>query len=338
MQADKSGKTPNTRPRRGFMAAVLCGVTLAGACIAQAAQAAWPERPIRMIVAYPPGGGTDVVARLMAKYMTTRLGVSVIVENRGGAGGRIGSDYVAHAAPDGYTLLFAAGAEITMAPATVAKMPYDPMTAFEPVTQIAGGPYIVLASKAFPPKTLQEMVGYIKAHPKDVSFSSGGNYSSSHMVNLEFNDVAGISPLHVPYRGSGPSLTALLGGEVQYTFNTPSATLALIKGNQVRPIAVASKHRLSTLPDVPTFDESGFPGFEKGSWYGLLAPRGTPAVALDTLNHVVVEFLKDPETVSYLASIYIDPIGSTRQQFHDYMAEEIQRYKELMKKMGLKPE
>lgn len=302
------------------------------------AAAAWPDRPIRLVIAYPPGGGTDIVARLMAKFLTNRLGVSVIVENRGGAGGRIGTESVVQAAPDGNTLLFAAGAEITMAPATVAQMPYDPMKDLEPITQIAGGPYILIASKAFAPNTLADLVAYTKAHPREVSYSTGGIYSSSHLMNLEFNKEVGIDPVHVPYRGSGPSLVGLMSGEVQYTFNTPSATLNLIQGGKVKPIAVASAHRLAAFPDLPTISESGYPGFVRGSWYGLLAPRGTPAPILDRLHDEVVDFLKDADTRKFLASVYIEPIGSSRADFRQHIAAEIQRYRDLMSELHLQPE
>jgi tripartite-type tricarboxylate transporter receptor subunit TctC len=312
---------------------LLCNFTVSS----PASAADWPNGTIRLIVPYPPGGGTDIVARMIAKDLSTRLGVAVVVDNRGGASGRIGTTLVAHAAPDGNTILFGTGAELTMAPATARSLGYDPLRDLQAVTEIAGGPYVLIAAKNFAPSTLVELVAEAQHHPGAVNYSSGGIYSASHMMGLQFAQRVGIDVTHVPYQGSGPSLIGLMSGEVQYTFNTPSATLELIRSGKVKAIAVASSVRLAALPNVPTISESGYPGFVGGSWYGLLVPRGTPKPIVDRLAAETVHFLAMPDTESTLDKMYIRPIGSSPVQFRDFIAAEIGRYKQLMNSMHLAP-
>ncbi len=323
-----------------FAVAIGLVSALAAACLSPstALAQAWPSRPITLVLAYPPGGGTDNVARMLAKFWSEQMGVPVVVDNRGGAGGRIGTQSVARAAPDGYTVLFGTGAELTMAPATVAKMPYDPERDFDPVTQIGGGPYLLIASKSFPPNNVQELVAYEKQNPGKVNYSSGGMYAATHLIGLQFNDRTGINTLHVPYRGSGPSLVGLMGGEVQYTFNTPSSSLELVQGGKVKILAVASPARLSKLPDVPTIAESGYPGFAGGSWYGLMVPAGTPAAATERLRAETIKFLNDEKSRAALEGVYIRPIGSSAEELKKLISSEIARYKQLMTKLKLAPE
>jgi tripartite-type tricarboxylate transporter receptor subunit TctC len=318
---------------------IVAGIAAVALCLSTAASAAdWPSKTIRLVVAYPPGGGTDIVARLLAEDLTERLGVGVLVDNRGGAAGRLGTAFVAQSPPDGNTVLFGSVGELTMAPATVSAMPYDPLKDLEPITQIAGGPYVLVASPAFPPNTLAELIAYSKSHPGKVNFSSGGTYGSVHLVTLQFDQKVGIDALHVPYRGSGPALLGVMSGDAQFTLNTPAATIDLIKAHKLKIIAVASTHRLAAFPDTPTISESGFPGFVGGSWYGLLVPLGTPKPIVDRLHDETVRFLGLPKTRKALESLYIEPIGSSPAEFGQFMASDIDRYRKLMSSMNLKPE
>lgn len=313
--------------------------TVLGMAVVGAVQAAtWPVKPIKLVIPYPPGGGTDIVGRLLAAELSVRLGETVVVENRGGAGGRIGANTVVRSAPDGYTLLFGTGAELTIAPSTVASMPYDPVHDLAPITQIGGGPYILVASSSFPPNTLGELIAYAKKHPGQVNYSSGGVFSAPHLLSLQFNLETGINTVHIAYKGSGPSLVDLVGGQVQYTFNTPAATLDLIKSGKLKAIAVATKQRLPKLPDVPTISEAGVPGLVGGSWYGLLAPQGTPKSIIDRLNAETVRFVNLPKVRQTLLDSYIEPIGSTADEFAAYIRSEIKRYQSLVKTLDLKPE
>jgi len=314
------------------------GVLAVAAMPVAALAASWPTKPIRLVIPYPPGGGTDIVARLLAEDLSQRLNEPVIVENRAGAGGRIGTEFVAHAAADGYTLLFGTGAELTIAPATVAKMPYDPARDLEPITQIGRGPYILVASPRFPPNTLAQLIAYAKAHPGQVNYSSGGVFSAPHLLGLQFDQEVGIKTIHVAYKGSGPSLVGLMSGQVQYTFNTPAATMDLIKSHKLKAIAVATLHRLPKLPEVPTMSEAGLPGFVGGSWYGLLAPRGTPKPIVDRLNAETVRFVHLPKTRQIFKDSYIEPIGGTADEFGRYIRSEIERYRKLVSALGLKPQ
>lgn len=300
--------------------------------------ATWPVKPIKLVIPYPPGGGTDIVGRLLATELSMRLGETVVVENRGGAGGRIGANTVVRSAPDGYTLLFGTGAELTIAPSTVASMPYDPVQDLAPITQIGGGPYILVASSLFPPNTLAELIAYAKKHPGQVNYSSGGVFSAPHLLGLQFNLETGIDTVHIAYKGSGPSLVDLVGGQVQYTFNTPAATLDLIESGKLKAIAVATKQRLSKLPNVPTISEAGVPGLVGGSWYGLLAPRGTPSPIIDRLNAETVRFVNLPKVRQTLLDAYIEPVGSTANEFGAFIHTEIRRYQTLVKTLGLKAE
>lgn len=313
---------------------------LAVSPMARSARAAapWPTRPITLVVPYPPGGGTDVVARLLAKHLSERLGVGVVVDNRAGAGGRMGTQYVVNASPDGSTLLFGSGAELTMAPATVRNMPYDPLKDLVPIVRIAGGPYVLLGAPAFAPNNVRELVAWAKEHPGQLNFSSGGLYSASHLFELQFNERVGINATHVPYRGSGPSLVALVGNEVQYTVNTPSVTLDLIAAGKVKVLAVCSEKRLDKLPKVPTLIEQGYPGLVGGSWYGLLSPRGTPAAVVERLNQETNRFLEQPSSREMLEKVYIKPIGGSSADFQSFMQAETIRFKDLMARLRLQPE
>jgi tripartite-type tricarboxylate transporter receptor subunit TctC len=309
------------------------------ACIAGPADAqSWPSKPIKFIVGYPAGGGADISARLFAEHMSKGLGQPIIVENRAGAGGTIGATSVVRAEPDGYTLYVAAISEISIAPATVKDLPYDPSADFKPVVMFGKWPQILVASPNFPPKNVPELVAYVKANPGKVGFSSFGNNTLNHIAGERFKSVLGIDTLHVPYKGSGPSLTGIMGDHVQYTFDSPSTTLSLIESGKLKAIGVAGPERLAGAPGIPTLAEAGLPNFNVLSWIGLMAPPGTPQPIIDRLNKEALSALQLPEVQATLKKSNTEPGGGTPEEFAKRIREEIADYKQITAKIGIVPQ
>jgi tripartite-type tricarboxylate transporter receptor subunit TctC len=298
----------------------------------------WPSKPIKFIVGYPAGGGADISARLFAEHLPKTLGQPIIVENRAGGGGRIGATSVARAEPDGYTLYVAAISEISIAPATVKDMPYDPEKDFRPIALFGKWPQILVASPSFPPNNIAELVAYLKANPGKVSYSSFGTNTLNHINGERFKAVLGIEAVHVPYKGSGPSLTDVMGGHVQYTFDAPSTTLSLIQSGKLKAIGVAGPERLAAAPELPTLAEAGLPNFYVSSWIGLLAPAGTPQAIVDRLNKETLAALALPEVQAVLRKANTEPGGGTPGEFAKRIRDEIADYKQLAAKIGIVPQ
>ncbi|MDB5924723.1 MAG: tripartite tricarboxylate transporter substrate binding protein, partial [Betaproteobacteria bacterium] len=245
--------------------------------LAQAhAQANYPNKPMRWVVPYAAGGGADVIARPIAIRLSEALGQPVVYDNRAGGGGLIGAEFVARSAPDGYTFLVAAGNTHVFATLLNDKIAYDPVKDFAPITKFDTTPNVLVANAAFPPKTIKELTAYGKANPGKIVWASSGSGSGGHLAIIQFAEEAGIKVLHVPYKGAGPATTGTLAGENQLIFVNTGVVMSHIKAGRLRPLGFASAKRLSTLPDVPTFDESGFPGFDSSNFKGLMAPAGTP--------------------------------------------------------------
>ncbi len=319
-----------------LVASALC--VLAGSGIATVQAQTWPAKPIKMIVGYPPGGGADVMARLIAERLSRTLGQQVLVENRAGASGTIGTAAVVRADPDGYTLLLATVSDMSIAPAMNKSLPFDVEKDLQPITQVARGPYILVANPGFPPNTLPEMVAYIKANPGKVSYSSFGEKTLNHLFGEMFKAAAGIDSLHVPYKGSAPSIADLVGGQIQYSFDNPAVTLALVKGGKLKAIAVTSAQRLSGADSIPTVVEGGQPELVGGTWYGLYAPAKTPRSVVDKLNAEMLALLKSPEMIKLLEDRYFQPAGGTPEELGRVMTREIAQWRQLAAKIGLKIE
>jgi tripartite-type tricarboxylate transporter receptor subunit TctC len=298
----------------------------------------WPSQPIRMIVGYPPGGGTDTVARVLALRMGQVLNQSVVVENRGGASGTIAAQQVVRAAPDGYTIAFATASPLTGAPLTIKGLTYDPMKDLIPVTRIGGGPFIMVANPSFPPNNMRELVDYAKAHPGVVNYASPGVMTANYFFSEQLNMDAGIQTVHVPYKGSAALLNDVMAGQVQYTLDTPGTTLPLIKNGKLKPLAVFSEERLQRAPDIPTAKESGFPEMVGGSWYGLLVPAGTPKPIIDALYKATKVALEDPEVQRTLADRDVIIEGSTPEAFSEYLNKEYARWKSVTQRLGIEPQ
>jgi tripartite-type tricarboxylate transporter receptor subunit TctC len=322
-------------PPRFFLLALLA-VLLPATAAAQTD--AWPSRPIHMVVGYPPGGSTDIAGRLLAERLAARLGQPVIVENRAGAGGTIGAQSVVRAEPDGYTILLAASPEVSIAPVTLKSLAYDPVKDLAPITLVGQVPFFLVANPAFPPNTLQELIAYAKANPGKVNYSSFGNNTSNHLVGELFKATAGIDTVHVPYKGSGPSIVDLMAGQVQYTFDTPAATWTQVKAGKLKAIAVTTTARLPSAPNVPTMGEAGLPGFVGGTWFGLLAPAKTPRPVIDRLNAEVAAVLHSPQFRKVFEERDIIPGGDSPEEFGRFIAAEVTKWRTLAARIGLQPQ
>ena len=312
-------------------ALLLCAAGLAAA-------QSWPAKPIRLIVPFPPGGGNDTVARAIAEQIAPPLGQPVVVDNRPGAGGIVGAQEAARAAPDGYTLFLGGVGSHAVNPNLHPKLPYDAVKDFAPITLVASAPSVLVVYPGLPPKNIAEFTAYVKANPGKLNYASNGNGSSSHIAAVLYENGTGTKMTHVPYKGLGPALTDLLSGRVELMFNSIVAILPHIQSGKLRALAVTSKRRSSLLPDVPTLAESGVKDYEAGSWYGILAPAGTPQPVVERLNAEIVKATKTPEVQKRLAGEGADVIGSTPQEFAEHIRSELARMKTAVSAGGLKVE
>jgi tripartite-type tricarboxylate transporter receptor subunit TctC len=318
-----------------------CRLALAIGCVLPADNAraqTWPSKPIKFVVGYPPGGGADLMARLYAEQMSKRLGQPIVVESRPGAGGTIGTMSVVRAEPDGYTLYVAAISEISIAPATVKTVPYDPTKDFSPVTVFGRWAQVLVASPAFPPNNIPELLTYVKAHPGTVSYSSVGNNTLNHVNGERLKAVLGIDALHVPFKGSSPSLTSVMGNHVQYTFDSPGTILPLVQAGKLKAIGVAGPARMASAPEIPTLAEAGLPAFHVLSWIGLLAPLNTPPPIIDRLNAEANAVMATPEVRQALRRTNTEPGGGSPEQFAQQIRTEIAEYRSFVAKSGLVPQ
>jgi tripartite-type tricarboxylate transporter receptor subunit TctC len=302
------------------------------------AQGAYPTKPIRLIVPFPAGGTTDILARSTANELSKSLGQPVIVENRAGAGGNIGADAVAKSAPDGYTLLMGTVGTHGINSGLYAKMPYDAVKDFAPVTIVAAVPNMLVVHPSVPAKTVKELIDYAKANPGKVTFASSGAGTSIHLSGELFKTMAGVDILHIPYKGSSPALTDLAGGQVNIMFDNMPSALPLVKGGRLRALAVTTLKRSPAMPDLPTLSEAGLPGFDASSWFAVLAPAGTPRDIVNKLNASIVKSLGAPEMKEKLASQGAEPIGNTPEQFAAHIQSELVKWARVIKESGAKVE
>jgi len=299
------------------------------------AHAGWPTRPIRIVIGYPPGGSTDVAGRLLAEQLGRRLGQQVVVDNRGGAGGTVGASSVVRAEPDGYTLLLAASPEVSIAPITMKAMPYDPVRELQPITLVGQVPFLLVVNPAVPANTLAEFIAHAKANPGKLNYSSFGNNTSNHLAGELFKSLTGTQGVHVPYKGSGPSIVDLIGGQVQYTFDTPPAVLEHVRGGKLRALAVASRERLPAAPQVATFAEAGLPEFNGGTWFGLFAPAKTPRAVIERVNGETVALLNAADFAKGFTDRGIVPSPQTPEEFGRFVQAEVNKWKDLAAKVGI---
>jgi len=297
-------------------------------------KAAYPERPIRLVVPFPPGGGTDLVSRTIQPALQAQLGQQVVIDNRGGAQGLVGTAIAAQAAPDGYTLVIAEIGAIALAPAISDKVQFDPIRDFAPISKLIEQPYIMSVHPSVPAKSLAEFIKLAKAKAGALNYGSGN--TTAHVAQELFYQTAGVKLQHIPYRGSGPSVVALVGNEVQALFSGPGAALPQIKAGRIRGLAVSTIKRSRELPDLPTLDESGFKGFEISGWYGLAAPARTPQPVIARLNAEIVKILSGGEAAQQLSARGYDPAPTTPEAFGRYLQSEVARWTKAVKQFGIK--
>ena len=298
---------------------------------------AYPTRPIRLIVAYPPGGGTDIVGRMMAQKLPETLGQNVVIDNRGGATGTIGTDLAAHANPDGYTLLMGNVAPNAINVSLFKKLPYDPVGDFAPVSLVAITPNILAVNPGVPVKSVNDLIALAKAKPGTLNFPSSGVGSSSHLAGELFKILAKVDMVHVPYKGGGPALVDTISGQMQIMFATMPAAMPHVKSGKVRPVAVTTEKRSQAMPELPTISET-IKGYEAATWYGMLAPAGTPRALVSRLHEAVVKTLAAPDMRERLGAQGFEPVGNTPAEFAAYIKSEIAKWGRVIREAGIKPE
>ena len=311
-----------------MMARALLALGIAAIASAAGAQQAYPDRTVKIVVPYPPGGTTDLLARAVAGRLTDSLGQTFIVENRGGASGSIGSEAVARATPDGYTLLMGTISTHGINPA-IGKVPYDPVKDFQPVTDVADTPNVLTVNPDTPYRTLKDVLEAARAKPGSITFGSTSPGGSPHMSGELLKSMTGTDLLHVPYKGGGPMLVDLMGGQIQLGFDNLPSSMPHIKAGKIRPIAVTTTERWPQAPDIPTIAESGVPGYEVSAWFGLLAPAGTPRPIVDRLQKAVAEILKMPQVNAQLLELGAKPVGNTPEQFAAMIDAELQKWRKV---------
>jgi tripartite-type tricarboxylate transporter receptor subunit TctC len=310
---------------------LLAGVLLAILPAAAIAQGAYPTKPVRLIVAFPPGGSTDIIARLVGQKLSERVGQQVVVDNRGGAGGTIGTDIAAKSTADGYTLTMGTTSTHVIAPAIFPNVKYDPIKDFEPITLVASTPYLLVLHPGVKAKSLKEFVALVKSQPGKLNYASAGSGTTTQIAMEMLKLAAGIDIVHVPYNGNGPAGTATMGGQVQALFGSMPAVLPHAKAGRLNAIAVGTAKRSSALPNVPTVAESGYPGFEVSLWLGFFAPKGTPAPVLKKLYGELVTIAKSPEMKEPFERNGADPMTTTPAELTKLMSGELDKYKKVIK-------
>ncbi|WP_219220315.1 Bug family tripartite tricarboxylate transporter substrate binding protein [Variovorax boronicumulans] len=301
-----------------------------------AAQAdSFPDKPITLVIPFPPGGPTDAMARTLAAEMKDRLGQPMIVENRAGAGGNIGADYVARATPDGQTLLFGTSGPLAINVSLYRKPGYDPVKSFAPVIQVGYLPNILVVNPSLPVKNVKELIAYAKANPGKLSYASSGNGASSHLAGVLFNATAGIDLQHIPYKGTGPALNDLLGGQVSMSFTDVLTALPYVKTDKLRALGITTAARSQALPELPTVAEQGVPGYDVSVFFGIVAPAGTPPDRIAKLNHAFVEVLDTPKVKQLFASQGLEAARDTSPaQLGRFIVSERDKWKDIVKKSG----
>ena len=296
---------------------------------------AYPARPVRMVVPFPPGGPTDVLARIVATKLGERLGQAFAIDNKAGSSGMMGSADVAKAAPDGYTLLGNASIHV-INPSLYPKIPFDALNDFTPVTQLAHVPLILVVNNDLPVKSVKELIAYAKAHPGRLNFASSGNAAAPHLAGESFKLATGVDMQHVPYKGSAPALTDLIGGQVQLMFDSMPSAMPFVKAGKLRPLAVTTAKRSLAVPELATVAEAGVPGYDISTWYGLWGPKGLPKELAEKLASEVARILKLPDVKERYAALGAEPVGNTPDEFAAYCKSEWLKWAKVVKDSGAK--
>jgi tripartite-type tricarboxylate transporter receptor subunit TctC len=324
-------KLTSVLTRLSFAVAIFA---LAGTVQAQAND--YPAKPIRLVVPAAPGGGADFLARIVGVKLGELVGQSVVVENRAGASGTIAADGTAKSAGDGYTVLMGQSTSIVIAPQLYPKLPYDTLRDLKPVTLVAEVPNVMVVHPSVPANTVKELIALAKAKPEMLNFGSSGNGAPSHLAGEMFKSATGTRLVHVPYKGAGPAVNALLAGEIQVMFAPIVAVLPQVKAGRLRALGVTSAKRSAAAPDLPTLAEAGLTGYEISSWFGLFVPASTPAAVVDKLFKDTSRVLKSPDVIERFAKEGAEPVGSTPAEFNNYVRSEFVKYNKVIKDNGIK--
>ena len=321
------------KTRRHFcIALALAGFGLAFDAAAQA----YPAKPIHFIVPYPAGGPLDTVARLLGAKLSESTKQPVVVDNKPGAGGNIGADFVAKSAPDGYTILMGAVATHAINPTLYASIPYDPVRDFIPVTQVASTPNVLVVNPSVPASNVREFIAYAKANPGKLNFGSGSTGSAGHLAGELFDTMAGVKMVHVPYKGAGPAMQDLIGGQIQLMFDNLASSLGQIKAGRVKALAVTTARRTALAPELPTIAESGLPGFDISTWFGIFLPAKTPQPIVDKLHSEFTRALAAPDVREKMLQLGAEPVGNRPEEFAAFIKSEADKYAKLVKASGAK--
>lgn len=318
-----------------FLAAGILFASIA-AYAAQNTAGDYPNRPIRIIVTFPPGGPTDIIARVVGQKLAEAWGQPVVIDNRSGAGGNIGTDLAAKSAPDGYTLLLSNFGPMAISPFVYAKLPYDPVKDLTPITLAATAWFFVVTNPSSPLTSIKELIAQAKANPDKITFSSSGNASPSHLAGALFQSSAGVKLTHVPYKGGAPAVGAVIAGEVQMAIESPPPIVPQVKAGKLRALGAARATRSPLLPDVPTVSEAGLPGFEVGSWYGFHAPAGTPKLIIDKLHAEMVKAMKTPELREKFSNVGAETIANTPAEYGAFVQAELKKWSKVVRSTGVK--
>ena len=313
-------------------AAALAAITAAPA---HAQADAYPSKPVKWIVPFPPAGAMDVIARTLGEHMGRRLGQTVVIENRPGAGGNIGADAVAKSAPDGYTMMIVANG-MAVNKFLYSRLSYDPVKGFTPVSLLAVVPNVLVTPSGAKARTVADVIAQVKAQPGKVTYASAGNGTSIHLAAELFASMAQVDMLHVPYKGSGPAVTDLIGGQVDYMFDSVTSAAPHIQSGKLRPIAVTTAKRSSALPHVPTIAEAGLPGYDLSPWFAVFMPAGTPPAIVERINAALLEAMKLPEVKARFATIGAEPIGSTPAQLAAHLDAEMAKWGQIIQSRGIR--
>jgi len=304
------------------------------AAVAHAQQ--WPAKPVRFVVPFAPGGTTDILARTIGEKLALALGQPVIIENKPGAGGSVGAEYTAKAAPDGYTIMGGTISTHAINASLYKSLPYDPVKDFAPITLVARVPNMLVVNPEVPAKNVAELIALMRANPAKYTFASSGNGTSQHLSGELFKTMAGVEMQHIPYKGSPPALQDVVGGQVTMTFDNITTAWPLAKGGKLRALAVTTAKRSSVAPEVPTLAESGLAGYEVGSWQGVFAPAGTPPEIVKRLNAEIVKIIRMPDVNEKLTALGAEPVGNTPEEFGTLVRAEVGKWADVVKKSGAK--
>jgi tripartite-type tricarboxylate transporter receptor subunit TctC len=322
------------RLHRSGIAAVLA--LAIAACCGTAVADVYPSKPIRLVVPFPAGGSLDVVARAIGQKLTEAWGQPVVIDNRPGAGGNIGADLVAKSAPDGYTILEGALSTHAVNVSLYSKMPYDPVRDFAPITLVAVTPNVLVVNPSVPANSVKELIAYAKAHPGKLSFGSGSNGSAGHLAGELFKMEAGVDMVHVPYKGAAPAMQDLLAGQTQLMFDNLANSMQQVRAGKLKALAVTTEHRSALVPELPTLAEEGLPGFDISTWWGFMAPAGTPKEIIAKWNAEVTRILNTPEMKAFFAQQGAEPAPDSPEAFAAMIQREIAKYAKIVKASGAK--